>query len=105
MFSKWTTALANSHVSSRWRESYFQLANSKIAVCAEKNLLPGVLISLSEAELGFVMLAYTVNEEDDDKVEICVDVKSPDTIECPVVYPLEFIVTVNDITASMYKQQ
>ena len=52
-----------------------------------------------------MMLAYTVNEEDDDKVEICVDVKSPDTIECPVVYPLEFIVTVNDNTTSMYKQQ
>ena len=46
------------------------------------------------------MLVYTVNEEDDREVEICVEVKSPD-IECPVVYPLEFIVTVTDITASM----
>ena len=66
--------------------------------------LSDVLISLSVAELGFVMLAYTVREEDDQEVEICVEVKSPDTIECPVVHPLEFIVTVTGITASMYKQ-
>ena len=87
--------------------TWILLSASKLKNCGlcRKNLLPGVLISLSEAELGFVMLAYTVNEEDDDKVEICVDVKSPDTIECPVVYPLEFIVTVNDNTTSMYKQQ
>ena len=51
-----------------------------------------------------MMLAYTVREEDNGEVEICVEVKGPDTIECPVVYPLEFIVTVTDITASMYKQ-
>ena len=71
----------------------------------QKKSLPVVLISLSVAELGLVMLAYTVREEDDEEVQICVEVKSPDTIECPVVYPLEFIVTVTDISASMYKQQ
>ncbi|CAI8008331.1 hypothetical protein GBAR_LOCUS5720 [Geodia barretti] len=77
-----------------------RLPNTPDGVMLRRDEAEVIIVDDDKAELGFVMLAYTVNEEDDDKVEICVDVKSPDTIECPVVYPLEFIVTVNDNTTT-----
>ena len=46
------------------------------------------------------MTTETVDEEDG-VVEICVVVKSP-TIQCPIVYPVDFIVEITDIDTSMY---
>ncbi|CAI8013443.1 FRAS1-related extracellular matrix protein 2 [Geodia barretti] len=74
--------------------------NTPDGVNLTRNEAEVIIVDDDVAELGFVMLAYTVREEDNGEVEICVEVKGPDTNECPVVYPLEFIVTVTDITAT-----
>ncbi|CAI8026694.1 FRAS1-related extracellular matrix protein 2 [Geodia barretti] len=86
-------------------EEYFyvtleRVANTPGGVILTGNMAEVIIVDNDVAEMGFVMLAYTVREEDDQEVEICVEVKSPDTIECPVVHPLEFIVTVTGITAT-----
>ena len=41
-----------------------------------------------------------VYEDDAGMVEVCVEVKTPD-IECPVVYPIEFIVKTTEGTAGI----
>ena len=37
-------------------------------------------------------------QEDEGMVEVCVEIFSPD-IECPVVFPIELIITASDGTA------
>ena len=46
------------------------------------------------------MLSIIVSEEFDMTAEVCVVVREPYNINCPIVYPIEFIVEVNDGTAS-----
>ena len=56
--------------------------------------------------MGFEMVTYVVEEGGegvgDTEVEICVVVKRPGNITCPVVYSIDFIVTFTDISAGMY---
>ena len=41
-------------------------------------------------------------QEDEGIVEVCVEIFSPD-IECPVVFPIELIITASDETAGNTK--
>ena len=43
----------------------------------------------------------TLEEEFDMIAEVCVVVREPFDINCPIVYPIDFMVEVNDGTASM----
>ena len=47
------------------------------------------------------MPTITVSEEFDMTAEVCVVVREPIGPDCPIVYPIDFMVEVNDGTASM----
>ena len=55
----------------------------------------------SEAVLSIDMPTITVYEDIDMTAEVCVVVREPIGPYCPIVYPIDFTVDVNDGTASM----
>ena len=55
----------------------------------------------SEAVLGIETPTITVEEEFYMIAEVCVVVREPYDINCPIVYPIDFIFEINDGTASM----
>lgn len=55
----------------------------------------------TEALLGFEMAALTVHEGNDREVVLCVEVKQPVNIICPVAYPTEFFITIKNGTAGI----
>ena len=65
------------------------------------NLLDHFHFFPSEAVLGIETPTITVDENKDRHAEVCVVVREPFDINCPIVYPIDFIVEVNDGTASM----
>ena len=51
----------------------------------------------TEAVIGFKRSRVAV-QEDEGMVQVCVEIFSPD-IECPVVFPIELIITASDGSA------
>ena len=76
----------------------FKEVLSAVNVCTQ-SLLDHFHFFPSEAVLGIETI--TVHEEFDTTAEVCVVVREPFDINCPIVYPIDFMVEINDGTASM----
>ena len=73
---------------------------SAVNVCTQ-SLLDHFHFLHSEAVLGIDMPTSTVYEDIDMIAEVCVVVREPIGLDCPIVYPIDFVVEVNNGTASM----
>ena len=78
----------------------FKKVLSAVNVCTQ-SLLDHFHFFPSEVVLGIETPTITVEEEYDMIAEVCVVVREPYDINCPIVYPIDFMVEVNDGTASM----